>query len=175
MATPETNTPHETSDPSKGNPFIGADPEFTQAIDSARSFVPINETYAQTKERPVSETASSRRPTLRENWSDLSTAEKFKFAGVATGAAALTTLGVAVAPELIDQANGPEFSTETTTFTVEDGQGWDSVADAVNGSEKVSNDLILETIKGDPANIDVVTRGDLHPGDSIVIPTSVEP
>lgn len=67
----------------------------------------------------------------------------------------------------------PEFSEETTTYTVEPGDGLINVAQEIKGVETVRMNDTLDSIAGDPANIDVLKDG-LQPGEQIVIPVSVK-
>ena len=68
---------------------------------------------------------------------------------------------------------GPDFSEKTTTYTVQDGEGLYDAAKAVEGSEEVDQRDIVQEIKDDPANIDVLKDG-LQANESIEIPVSVE-
>lgn len=90
-------------------------------------------------------------------------------AGIAVGLVA----AVAVGPQVVDRLNGPEFSEDSTTYTVEPGDGLQNVAEAVEGSNKVDIRDVEQHISVDPANIDVLKDG-LQPGETIVIPTKVE-
>ena len=154
--TEKINTPQkDTFDPSDGNPFIG-ETEFEKTLKQrSRYYVDTTPPESHTKK-------------------PLSTKEKAPLAAVASGATVLAGLGVAVAPEMIDTANGPEFSKETTTHTVTAGEGWWDVAGAVDGSDTVDRNLVIDHIQGDPANIELLNHDSLMPGDSIVIPVSVE-
>lgn len=89
-------------------------------------------------------------------------------------AAALT---VAVATGGVGIAAGsalaaPDFSEETTTYTVEQGDGLYDAANEILGSDSIDIRDAVDHISVDPANIDVLKDG-LQPGEQIVIPISV--
>ncbi len=89
-------------------------------------------------------------------------------------AAALTVAvaagGVAVTH---DALAAPEFSEETTTYTVQPGDGLYDAAEDILGSDSIDTRDAVDYISADPANIDVLKDG-LQPGEQIVIPISVE-
>jgi len=66
----------------------------------------------------------------------------------------------------------PEFTEETTTVTVEDGDGYHSIASHIRGVDSIDIRDAAEHIKADPANIDVLKNG-LEPGEVITIPVAV--
>ncbi|MGH7218116.1 MAG: hypothetical protein ACREGE_01570 [Candidatus Microsaccharimonas sp.] len=89
--------------------------------------------------------------------------------------AVAAVVGVGVAAGLgagFAAATAPdEFSNEKTSYIAENGDGlWDA-AEEIEGSFNM-NDAI-DSIKGDPANIDVLKDG-LQQGESIVIPVSTK-
>lgn len=149
--------------------------EKTEGI-SEEYFQPIKDMQAAraAKETPMAEVAGD--PFTSH------AAERARSAGFTTGEKAVAVVaGVAAAagagifgPEIVDRMNGPEFSSDKTTYTVEQGDGLQNAAEAVLGSENVDIRDVTEHIKTDPANIDALKDG-LQPGESIVIPTSVEP
>lgn len=96
--------------------------------------------------------------------------------GIGTKIATGVAIGAAIVggPTLVDQMNGPEFSDQTTTYTVEQGDGLQDAAEAVIGSNQVDIRDVTAHIESQPVNIDALKDG-LQPGESIVIPTSVEP
>ena len=65
------------------------------------------------------------------------------------------------------------FSEETTTYTVQPGDGLFSAAAQVEGIETIDMRDAVEHIDSDPANIDVLSDG-LQPGEQLIIPVSVE-
>jgi len=67
----------------------------------------------------------------------------------------------------------PEFSEETSIYTVEPGDGIFSAAQQVEGIESIDMRDAVDHIQADPANIDVLEDG-LQPGEQLIIPTSVE-
>jgi len=83
--------------------------------------------------------------------------------GVGLTAGAVAGIAHATAPD--------EFSNEKTTYIAEDGDGLWNAAGEIEGSFNM-NDAI-DSIKGDPANIDVLKDG-LQQGESIVIPVSTK-
>lgn len=89
-------------------------------------------------------------------------------------------IGVAIAgaavlgPQVVDSLNGPEFPESTTTFTAESGDSLFSAAETVPGSTSVDIRDVVHEISTHPANIEVLKDG-LQAGESIEIPTSVEP
>lgn len=89
-----------------------------------------------------------------------------KIAGGALALAAAAGVGTALGQ--IDSAP-IERSTETTTITVENGDGLQSIAAQVPGSEKYDIRDVTDSIATDPANIDVLKDG-LQPGESVTVP-----
>jgi len=86
----------------------------------------------------------------------------------ATAALLGTTLALVGVDHL---ANGePEFSKETTTYTVGQGDGVFDAAQEIEGLRDMNYGI--SHIKADPANIDVLKDG-LQPGEQLVIPVSV--
>ncbi len=80
-----------------------------------------------------------------------------------------SAVGVGVAAH--EATKAPEFSEETTTYTVDQGDGMYDAAEEVKGVEDVRD--AIDHIQADPANIDVLKDG-LQPGEQLVIPVSVE-
>ena len=157
--------PLEEFDPSANNPFVGSQPDFDREIaQRSRAFVSTDN---------VETTPSAKKPTLKDHWGELNTKEKATLIGAGATVATLAAVGIAGLPEIIDSANGPEYSTSTTTYTVQPGDSWWSVAEAIKGHDQVDQNVLISHIKGDPANIDVLKSDTLQPGQSIVIPTSV--
>lgn len=66
----------------------------------------------------------------------------------------------------------PDFSEETTTYTVEQGDGLYDAAHDILGSNTIDMRDAVEHISTDPANIDVLKDG-LQPGEQLVIPIAV--
>lgn len=146
--------------PSADNPFIGRQDQPSQLTDE-----PAFETPATQSEQP--------KKTLRDHWDDLSTSEKVKFAGVTTATASLAALALIGGPELVDQANGPDFGSETTTITVNQGDDLWKIAESIPGHEHAGTDDIIAHIKADPANIDILQSSTLQPGMTITIPIEI--
>lgn len=89
--------------------------------------------------------------------------------GAVIGAGGIAGVGYA-AHEALEPAS---FSEETTTYTVEPGDGIFAAAQQVEGIESVDMRDAVDHIKADPANIDVLQDG-LQPGEQLIIPVSVE-
>lgn len=159
MSETPTNTPNQQY-PTSDERFAGiSDKEWQDNKDIQDSLAAarrINESDQPVTAQPV-ETTESR--------VGLGTkiATGFAIAGAVAG-------GVAV----VEANNGPDFPETTTTYTVESGDGLQDVAEAVPGSDKVDITEVTHFIKTDPANIDALKDG-LQPGETIEIPTSVEP
>jgi len=92
--------------------------------------------------------------------------------GRSAAGATAALLGTALAVVGVDHfANGePEFSKETTTYTVEQGDGVFDAAQEIEGLRDMNDGI--RHIEADPANIDVLKDG-LQPGEQLVIPVSV--
>lgn len=91
------------------------------------------------------------------------------------GAAGVATVAAIAVPGMIESAQRgtPEFSQETTTYSLGEGEGIWNAARHVEGWEDVETVQIVDHIKADPANIDVLSDG-LQVGESLVIPKSVK-
>jgi len=88
--------------------------------------------------------------------------------------AAIALVGaVAGGANLVIQNQGPNFSDETKTYTVESGDGLQNAAEDILGAEKIDIRDAISHIADDPANIDVLKDG-LQPGETLVIPDHVE-
>jgi len=167
--------------PSADNPFVSGqsalDPEMATR---ARSLVPPLSENTLTEDRPslTPPTAieyAQPTPSAKPNhWQDLTPKEKRTFTAMSATAAGLLVTGIAAGPGIIDAMNGPEYSPESTTYTVEQGDDWYTVAESIDGHEAVDTTELISHIKADPANIDFLTNDELHPGQSITIPISVE-
>lgn len=146
--------------PADNNPFIGKEP-------AAR----VQPTSLDTVD--TGETGASRKR-LADHWKELSTGEKVKLAGTGATAASLAALAIIGGPEIVDRVNGPEFSPETTTITVEQGDDLYSIAESIPGHEFASTDAIVNHLKADPANVDIADTSVIHPGMQITIPVKIE-
>lgn len=89
---------------------------------------------------------------------------------IAATAGVLLATGAAMGG-LANEFDAPEFSEETTTYTVEEGDGLWAAAQNVLGNHDVRD--AIAHIEADPANIDVLKDG-LQPGEQLIIPVSVE-
>lgn len=93
-------------------------------------------------------------------------------AGVAgTVLTGLTVAGAAGVAAYEAKTAAPEFSEQTTTYTVEPGDGVFDAAQEIKGLRDIRDGIAH--IEADPANIDVLEDG-LQPGEQLVIPVSVE-
>ena len=88
-------------------------------------------------------------------------------AGTVVGAALVGGIGYG----LHEEFKAPEFSEETTTYTVDQGEGVFAAAQHVKGVEDLRD--AVDYISADPANTDVLKDG-LQPGEQLVIPVSVK-
>lgn len=80
--------------------------------------------------------------------------------------------GVGAGIALNEALEEPEFSQETTTYTLEPGDGlWDA-AEEIKGADAIDLRDAVHFIEVDPANTDVLKDG-LHPGEQLVIPVNV--
>ena len=95
---------------------------------------------------------------------------------IATGAgvviASAATVGIAGAVAAADGPQAPEFSKETTTYTVQPGDGLYNVVESIPGINTVDEREAIDHVKADPANIDALKDG-LQPGESIEVPLSI--
>ena len=66
----------------------------------------------------------------------------------------------------------PTFSEESTTYTVQPGDGLESVVDSIPGIESADSRDVQHYVSVDPANIDALKDG-LQPGENIVVPVSI--
>ncbi len=90
------------------------------------------------------------------------------------GAVALTAGAAAgLAATTADAVKAPTFSEETTTYTVQPGDGLQNAAQNIEGSDTIDIRDATDHISVDPANIDVLKDG-LQPGETLVIPEQVE-
>jgi len=176
--------------PSAGNPFVGGKDTFESELsERARRLVPpaAPDTLTEEKPRPSltpppaaesthpnDEIVLETRPkTFRGNWSELSPGEQRRAVGAGATTAALLAVSLVAGPEIVDSLNGPEYSPNVTTYTVQPGDGWYDVVEAIDGYEAIDRTELIHHVQADPANIDFLS-GDLQPGQSITIPTSVE-
>jgi len=87
-------------------------------------------------------------------------------------------VGATVAAGALGLAAGtaaqPQFSEESHTFTVEDGQGLQHAAEDVLGVENVDIADVENHIKVDPSNVDVFQDGVLKAGETLNVPDHVE-
>ncbi|MCD8561671.1 hypothetical protein LRY29_01190 [Candidatus Saccharibacteria bacterium] len=164
-----STTQKEAFEPSENNPFIGQSNtrSGTEALDEdlsqrARAFVDQN-------------------PDLTSSGDHLSPREKRRLAGLTAGAVLLGAGLVAAGPQMAEGFHSMpdsslEFSQETTTYTTESNDGWDKVVEHIQGIDQVNKQLVIDRVKGDPANIDVLTteNGGLEVNQQITIPVSVE-
>lgn len=94
---------------------------------------------------------------------------------VATGAAVLVS-GTALATGFAVGAaalEGPTFSEDTKTYTVEDGDGLYNAAEQIEGVNSIDIRDAVTHIETAPVNLDVLKDG-LQVGEQIEIPVSVE-
>lgn len=89
---------------------------------------------------------------------------------VATATTLATAGAGVVALEHFDRE--PVFSQETTTYTLQPGDGLGDAAQAIERSNEIDLRNAVHYIEVHPANIDVL-KGGLEPGEQIVIPVSV--
>jgi len=89
---------------------------------------------------------------------------------VGTALAVGGTAGIAVAAN--EALKSASFSEETTTYTVEPGDGLFSAIQHIEGIETINKWDAVEHVQSDPANIDVLKDG-LQPGEQLVVPVSV--
>lgn len=89
---------------------------------------------------------------------------------VGTALAVGGTAGLAVAAN--EALKTASFSEETTTYTVEPGDGLFSAIQHIEGIETINKWDAVEHVQSDPANIDVLKDG-LQPGEQLVVPVSV--
>ncbi len=164
---PKPAEPQE-NDADFGNPFVGrgltaSDKSISENARAAERFIQVTEANARETHIPVHH---------NEDAPDRSKSRMSPKAKV--GAAVGIVAAVAAGPAVVDHFNGPEFSEETTTYTVEPGDGLYDVAEAINGIDRIDVRDAVDHISSDPANIAALKDG-LQPGESIVIPTDVEP
>ena len=128
------------------------------------------ETVAPRTSTPSSELASRKMYQNRKP-SPISTRNRIvsTAAGTVIGVGGMTGIGY-TAHEAFEPAT---FSEETTTYTVQPGDGLFSAAAQVEGIETIDMRDAVEHIDSDPANIDVLSDG-LQPGEQLIIPVSVE-
>ena len=133
-----------------------SDEEFSNNISSAaqRSVeVPIQEEQDAAQEVPV-------------NHGKTNTAKR-----VIAGVAGVALAGGAVAA-VAETFKPAEFEGKTT-YIVEDGDGLQNAAEQIAGIETVDMRDGIDSIQGDPANIDVLKDG-LQPGEILQIPLEVK-
>jgi len=93
--------------------------------------------------------------------------------GQKLGATAAVAATAVFGATVVGANQGPEFSDETKTYTVESGDGLQNAAEDILGTEKIDIRDAISHIADDPANIDVLKDG-LQPGETLVIPDHVE-
>lgn len=151
----ETQTPKTDGlDPSEGNPFV------TEAGASARR---IN---AYNSDPIYSESHIGQ-------FENKKTQKQLLGAGLA--GAALAAGAIAITPHAVEAIDGIDYPHDTMTYTVQPGDGWYDVIDAIPGIDSVDKREVIDHIKTDPANISILQRGELQPGQTIVIPINVAP
>ena len=89
--------------------------------------------------------------------------------GTALAVGGTAGLAYAAANEALKTAS---FSEETTTYTVEPGDGLFSAIQHIEGIETINKWDAVEHVQSDPANIDILKDG-LQPGEQLVVPVSV--
>lgn len=89
---------------------------------------------------------------------------------IAATAGVLLATGAAIGG-IANEYKTPEFSEETTTYTIQEGEGLSAAAQHVQGDRDIRD--AIAHIEADPANIDVLKDG-LQPGEQLIIPVSVE-
>jgi len=67
-----------------------------------------------------------------------------------------------------------EFSEDTTTYTLEMGEGEWAAAGHIEGIDTIDRQEAVAHIKNDPANAGVYADGRLDPGETLTIPKSVK-
>jgi len=98
-------------------------------------------------------------------------------ARLATGALAVGVIGGGiVVPEIIDNANGIQYSPESFDYEVQQGDSLQKIIlNAIDGGDKVDIQDLQKHIMTDPANVDIFKDGTtLHGGEIIVLPVSVD-
>jgi len=92
-------------------------------------------------------------------------------AGIAmVGSATAGVAGLAAVGNETDPA--PTFSEETTTYTVQDGDGIYDAAESIAGINTIDVRDAVSHITSDPVNIDVLKDG-LQAGEQLVVPVSI--
>jgi len=161
---PPENEPRDMS--TEGDAVTQADidmfNEWSEASDAARRTVSIDTPQAPKQPRAPRQaetrTKGELSPRVRRN------------RAIASGLAVTAGVGAFMyaAHEAVEE---PTFSEETTTYTIQQGEGLFAAAQHVEGVRDLRD--AVAHIQGDPANIDVLKDG-LQPGEQLVIPVSVE-
>lgn len=90
----------------------------------------------------------------------------------AIGSVALTAFGFGA--KAVERNIEPiDYSQETTTITAEPGDGLYNIAARIPGSEQVPQDLLVDHIARDPANIEILENG-LQVDDAVTVSVSVK-
>ena len=84
-------------------------------------------------------------------------------------AAGTLALSAAIAPNMIDNINGPEFH-GSTEYTVQPGDTLFSISKKIPGAEQTNPNAIVYEI----ASINSLSTSDIYSGQKIAIPKSVE-
>jgi len=165
-------------DPSEGNPFVDTKTdvdEFDQAVAIAK------QGFERDTQPQVNGVTSPQRVETRQTQTPSERQPK-SFATNAIKTLAGVSVVAAGAGYLAGEAlSGPEISDETQTVVVEDGDTlYKIVNDHVEGAENVDIGEVIDHIKKDPENAQVLVdpatgkiTSDIHPGESIEVPKSV--
>lgn len=134
---------------------------------------------AGSQDKLVNEASQRAKAVIAEEPNDPNKHSRLKQSLALVGAGAAIAGGIALASEVADAVNGPEYASETTTAVIEKDL-W-SVLDKIKGIDSVDRQAVVEHIVHDPANINVFLRddgtysaNDIQPGQVVVIPVSVE-
>ena len=93
---------------------------------------------------------------------------------IVTGAAAAASVAAFAGINAVDSESVsiPTFSEQTTTYTVQDGEGLYDAAESIPGINSIDVRDAVEHISVDPANIDILKDG-LQVGEQISVPISI--
>lgn len=151
-------------------------PDTAENVDAAARLIELEkiENTLVLEEKPLDTPVTEGAPTPQKRATERqaptpSRSNRAIVAGSAVTAAVATGLIINTL-EKTDAA--PEFSHETTTYILQEGDGLQDAARAIKGSEAIDLRDAVHRIEVDPANIEAL-RGGLDPGEQIVIPVSV--
>ncbi len=91
------------------------------------------------------------------------------------GTGAVLAVGLALTPTVVDHLSGPEFSEETKTVVVEDGDGTQSLLEKANipGYDSADWRDVSHHVQELPENKDVYKDG-LQAGETVSVPVSID-